>query len=413
MTIDTLPTDPALAESAAPAPESDEFRAWLRLAHAKGLRPLALRTLLGTFGGPLHVLSESFAALARATDESAAKAVTAPPADIEGVPFDDYIECVRDWASAPGNRLLTLADAEYPQALLTMPDPPPVLYVKGRLDVLQSRAVAIVGSRNATPQGAEDARRFARALSDAGLAVVSGLALGIDAAAHRGALDGGAGTIAVIGTGADLVYPAQNHTLAHEIARDGAILSEWPLGTPARSANFPQRNRLIAGLSGGVLIVEAAMRSGSLITARLAAEIGRDVFAIPGSIHAPLSQGCHRLIKQGAKLVETPEDVLEEFGFPAAHAPASARRGRPRAPSASWAAARLPADAPTDAPINAATDDAERVLAALGHAPATLEILAERTDLDGAALQGALLQLELAGLAAALPGGRYGALERS
>ncbi|WP_248320855.1 MULTISPECIES: DNA-processing protein DprA [unclassified Caballeronia] len=406
MTTDTLPTDPApLAESAAPATESDEFRAWLRLAHAKGLRPLALRTLLGAFGGPLEVLSESFAALARATDESAAKAVTAPPADIEGVPFDDYIECVRDWASEPGNHLLTLADADYPQALLTLPDPPPVLYAKGRLDVLQSRAVAIVGSRNATPQGAEDARRFARALSDAGLAVVSGLALGIDAAAHRGALDGRAGTIAVIGTGADLVYPAQNHTLAHEIARDGAILSEWPLGTPARSANFPQRNRLIAGLSSGVLIVEAAMRSGSLITARLAAEIGRDVFAIPGSIHAPLSQGCHRLIKQGAKLVETPEDVLEEFGFPAAQAPASGRRGKPRAPSASWASARVPADAPTD--------DAERVLAALGHAPATLEILAERTDLDGAALQGALLQLELAGLAAALPGGRYGALERS
>jgi DNA processing protein len=406
MTTDTLPTDPApLAESASPAPESDEFRAWLRLAHAKGLRPLALRTLLGAFGGPLEVLSESFAALARATDESAAKAVTAPPADIEGVPFDDYIECVRDWASEPGNHLLTLADAEYPQALLTLPDPPPVLYAKGRLDVLQSRAVAIVGSRNATPQGAEDARRFARALSDAGLAVVSGLALGIDAAAHRGALDGRAGTIAVIGTGADLVYPAHNHTLAHEIARDGAILSEWPLGTPARSANFPQRNRLIAGLSSGVLIVEAAMRSGSLITARLAAEIGRDVFASPGSIHAPLSQGCHRFIKQGAKLVETPEDVLEEFGFPVAQAPASGRRGKPRAPSASWASARVPADA--------LTDDAERVLAALGHAPATLEILAERTDLDGAALQGALLQLELAGLAAALPGGRYGALERS
>lgn len=235
--------------------------------------------------------------------------------------------------------------------------------------------------------------------------MVSGLAVGIDAAAHRGALDGRAGTIAVIGTGADLVYPAQNHTLAHEIVRGGVILSEWPLGTPARSANFPQRNRLIAGLSGGVLIVEAAMRSGSLITARLANEMGRDVFAIPGSIHAPLSQGCHRIIKQGAKLVETPEDVLEEFGFPAAQSRGRAARGKPRPTSASWASARLP-----DA---ASSSDAERVLTALGHAPATLEILAARTDLDGAALQGALLQLELAGVVTALPGGRYAALERS
>jgi len=406
MTTATLPTDSALSDTVPPpaSADADVVHAWLRLAHAKGLRPLALRTLLAAFGGPLEVLAESFAALAQTAGEDAAKAVTAPPADIEGVPFHDYIERAREWASEPGNRILTLADADYPQALLTMPDPPPLLYVKGRLDVLQMRAVAIVGSRNATPQGAEDARRFARALSDAGLAVVSGLALGIDAAAHRGALDGGAGTIAVIGTGADIVYPAHNHTLAHEIARDGAILSEWPLGTPARSANFPQRNRLIAGLSGGVLIVEAAMRSGSLITARLAAEMGRDVFAIPGSIHAPLSQGCHRLIKQGAKLAETPEDVLEEFGFPAARPNASRGRGKPRPVDASWASARLPDAAPTE--------DAERVLAALGHAPATLEILAERTDLDGAALQGALLQLELAGLVSALPGGRYAALER-
>ena len=409
MTTATLPTDTAAPETAAPPSdaEGEELRAWLRLAHARGLRPLALRTLLGAFGGPLEVLSESFASIAQVADENAAKAVVAPPGDIEGVSFDDYIERVRDWSSEPGNRILTLADTDYPQALLTMPDPPPLLYAIGRPDVLQARAVAIVGSRHASPQGAEDARRFARSLSDAGLAVVSGMALGIDAAAHRGALDGRGGTIAVIGTGADLVYPAQNHTLAHEIARDGAIVSEWPLGTPARSANFPQRNRLIAGLSGGVLIVEAAMRSGSLITARLANEMGRDVFAIPGSIHAPLSQGCHRLIKQGAKLVETPEDVLEEFGFPSARRRGSHRTANPQPgpASASWASARLPEAQPSA--------DAERVLAALGHAPATLEILAARTDLHGAAIQAALLQLELAGVATALPGGRYAALERS
>ncbi|SAK51860.1 DNA protecting protein DprA [Caballeronia pedi] len=400
MTTAALPT-----EEAASILDAEELRAWLRLAHAKGLRPLALRTLLGAFGGPREVLSESFASLAETADASAAEAVLAPPPEIEGVAFEHYIEAALAWTSEPGNHLLTLADAGYPQALLTMPDPPPLLYAKGRLELLQARAVAIVGSRHATPQGLEDARRFARVLSDAGLAVVSGLALGIDASAHRGALEGATGTISVIGTGADLVYPAAHHTLAHEIARDGAILSEWPLGTPARSANFPQRNRLIAGLSGGVLIVEAAMRSGSLITARLANEMGRDVFAMPGSVHAPLSQGCHRLIKQGAKLVETPEDVLEEFGFSSASAAVTAaKRAKPRPVSGSWASARVPESAPSD--------EANRVLDALGHAPATLEILATRTDLDGAALQGALLQLELSGRVAALAGGRYAAVER-
>jgi DNA processing protein len=398
MTTVDLPTEEPASTS-----DADELRAWLRLAHAKGLKPLALRTLLGAFGGPREVLSESFASLAETADTRAAEAVLAPPSDIEGVPFDHYIEAALAWASEPGNRILTFADAAYPQALLTMPDPPPLLYAKGRLDLLQTRAIAIVGSRHATPQGLEDARRFARAMSDAGLAVVSGLALGIDASAHRGALEGATGTISVIGTGADLVYPAAHHTLAHEIARDGAMLSEWPLGTPARSANFPQRNRLIAGLSSGVLIVEAAMRSGSLITARLANEMGRDVFALPGSIHAPLSQGCHRLIKQGAKLVESAEDVLEEFGFPSARVAIS--RGKPRPVSASWASARV-----ADAAIG---DDGIRVLDALGHAPATLEILAARTDLDGAALQGALLKLELAGHVAALAGGRYTVVERS
>ncbi|SAK85884.1 DNA-processing protein DprA [Caballeronia ptereochthonis] len=392
-------------EEAASTLDAEELRAWLQLAHARGLRPLALRTLLGAFGGPREVMSESFASLAEAAGVSAAEAVLAPPSDIEGVPFDHYIEEVLAWAPEPGNHILTLADAAYPQALLTMPDPPALLYAKGRLDLLQTRAVAIVGSRHATPQGLEDARRFARVLSDAGLVVVSGLALGIDASAHRGALEGATGTISVIGTGADLVYPAAHHTLAHEIAREGAILSEWPLGTPARSAHFPQRNRLIAGLSSGVLIVEAAMRSGSLITARLANEMGRDVFAVPGSIHAPLSQGCHRLIKQGAKLVEAPEEVLEEFGFsPAQTAAAAAKRAKSKPVSASWASARLPEPA--------GTGDAERVLSALGHAPATLEILATRTELEGAALQGALLGLELSGRVAALPGGRFTAVER-
>jgi DNA processing protein len=402
MTTALPPTEP---QPEALTTDLDELSAWLRLTHAKGLRPAALRALLSAFGGPKNVLAESFASLAEVTNTDAATAALAPPAEVEGVPFGNYIERVLEWAAEPGNHILTFADTAYPQALLTMPDPPALLYAKGRTDLLQARAVAIVGSRNATPQGLEDARRFARALSDAGLAVASGLALGIDGAAHRGALDGATGTIAVIGTGADLVYPSLHHQLAHEIARDGVIVSEWPLGTPARSANFPQRNRLIAGLVQGVLIVEAAMRSGSLITARLANEMGRDVFAMPGSIHAPLSQGCHRIIKQGAKLVETPEDVLEEFGFPATPRKKRGKAPAPAPANASWASARLPG--------KPETDEAARVLAALGHAPATLENLAARTDLDGAALQSALLQLELSGLIAALPGGRVTALERS
>ncbi|WP_087135072.1 DNA-processing protein DprA [Caballeronia arationis] len=423
MTTAALLTARAAPELAHAPP--DDLPAWLRLAHARGLRPAALRALLGAFGGPQAVLAQSFAALAGVAGEDAAKAVLAPPPDSRA-DFDERVQRTVDWASEAGNHVVTLADAAYPQALLTMPDPPPLLYVKGRLDLLQARAVAIVGSRSATPQGIEDARRFARALSDAGLAVVSGLALGIDAAAHRGALQGAASTLAVIGTGADLVYPSQHHALAHEIAEGGAIVSEWPLGTPARSENFPQRNRLIAGLVGGVLIVAAAMRSGSLITARLANEMGRDVFAIPGSIHAPLARGCHRMIKQGAKLVETPEDVLEEFGMIPAAPPPTAKAPRKRtgvtateerscgneAPppaTVSWARARA---TPPQATANA-TPDEDRVLAALGHSPATLEILASRTDLTGSTLQGLLLRLELKGRIESLPGGRFMRIERS
>ena len=437
MTPFLLPTadaTPCLEET-----DLQDVSAWLRLANASGLPPIALRALLAEFGGPQAVLNQSFEALAVIAGEKAARAVLGPPPRSELGSFDECLACTLEWASAPGNKIVTLADSAYPPALLTMPDPPPLLYVKGRLDLLQPRAVAIVGSRSATPQGIDDARRFAQALSDAGLVIVSGLALGIDGAAHRGGLSGPGGTIAVIGTGADLVYPPLHHALAHEIAVHGTIVSEWPLGTPARPANFPQRNRLIAGLASGVLIVEAATRSGSLITARLANEMGRDVFAIPGSIHAPLSRGCHRMIKQGAKLAETPDDILEEFGIafqseavadsvskprrraktrPAedagvepvtsefvlepqdASASRSTARGKPT--SASWASASLK-------PVN---PEAERLLDALGHSPATLEILAERTEMDGATLQSLLLQLELSGRIGALPGGRFTRLER-
>jgi DNA processing protein len=361
------------------------------------LKPIALRALLGAFGLPQQVLAAPFDALAAVAGRDAAQAVLAPP----DAGFAQQLASVEAWLALPGNALVTLADPAYPPRLLTMPDPPPLLYLKGRLELLHVRSVAVVGSRSATPQALEDARRFARTLAQAGLAVVSGLALGVDGAAHEGALAERGGTVAVIGTGADLVYPAAHHALARQIAAQGAIVTEWPLGTPARSANFPQRNRVISALVEGVIVVEAAMRSGSLITARLANEMGRDVFALPGSIHAPLSRGCHRLIKEGAQLVETPEEVLEALGFAQ---PAKPVR-RPRAKEAQNLMQTLPlALATPRAPLE---PQAETLLAALGHAPATLEILAQRTDMPEALLQATLLRLELAGHVSALPGGRY------
>ncbi|MFM0645387.1 DNA-processing protein DprA [Paraburkholderia bryophila] len=402
-----------------------EIAAWLRLSLAPGLKPAALRLLLTAFGLPEAIFDETPAALAVVAGEAAARAALAPA----GPEFDTQLDAVLAWRELPGNQVVMLDDPAYPPALLTMPDPPPLLYIKGRLDLLHTRAVALVGSRSATPQGVEDAERFARALSAAGVTIVSGLALGIDGAAHRGALEGVGGTVAVIGTGADLVYPSAHHALARQIAVKGVILSEWPLGTPARAANFPQRNRLIAGLVSGVVIVEAAMRSGSLITARLANEMGRDIFALPGSIHAPLSRGCHRIIKQGAKLVETPDEILEELGFtqrPAAKAGSAASLHAlfgdgaeqpgaiPRAGAtlaAEHAATREDAaHAATRATASSArppSAEAQQLLAALGHSPTTLEILAARTEMEDTALQTTLLQLELAGQVTMLPGGRF------
>ncbi|ASV97572.1 DNA-processing protein DprA [Paraburkholderia aromaticivorans] len=406
-----------------------ELAAWLRLSLAPGLKPAALRLLLQAFGLPEAIFEQTPEALAAIAGEAAARAALAPT----GADFDTQLDAVMAWREQSGNQIVTLDDPAYPPALLTMPDPPPLLYIKGRLNLLHTRAVALVGSRSATPQGVEDAERFARELSAAGVTVVSGLALGIDGAAHRGSLAGIGGTVAVIGTGADLVYPSAHHALARQIAVQGAIVSEWPLGTPARAANFPQRNRLIAGLVSGVVIVEAAMRSGSLITARLANEMGRDIFALPGSIHAPLSRGCHRIIKQGAKLVETPDEVLEELGFArrgaARTVPSSAHavlwgdadptiapevRGataeRPKSAAAQAASASRADSAIADAPAPPrppVDPEAERLLSALGHSPTTLEILATRTEMEDAALQSTLLQLELAGQITALPGGRF------
>lgn len=400
------------------------LRAWLQLAHAPGLSPAVLHVLLDTFGSPAALLRAPDEAICAASSAAAARAVRASDRD----DLDARTDAALAWLDAPGNAIVTLNDPVYPSRLRDLHDPPPLLYVKGRLDLLHARGLAVVGSRHATPQGLADATRFSHALSDAGLVIVSGLALGIDGAAHRGGLDGRAGTVAVIATGADLVYPARHRPLAHEIAARGAIVSEWPLGTPARASHFPQRNRLIAALALGALVVEAAPRSGSLITARLANELGRDVFAMPGSIHAPLAQGCHALIRDGAKLTATPLDVLEEYGLgeSAAHtARAVTNSGsRPDNDATTNTSERRTGEharetdsavpAAASAQINGTPPDnpAERsVLAALGYGPVTYEWLAQHTALSDDALHRALLGLELAGRVASMPGGRFARLD--
>lgn len=349
---------------------------WLRLALVPGVGGEARRQLLKTFGLPEAIFAASPAALRAAVGPATAERLL-------GCDNRSAIDAALAWAEQPGNHIITLADTGYPQTLLTAADPPVLLYAKGRPELLNRPALAIVGSRNATAQGEATAEHFARALSSAGLTVVSGLALGIDAAAHRGALAGRGSTVAVIGTGADRIYPSRNEELARQVAEQGVIVSEFPLGTPAVAANFPRRNRLIAGLGRGCLVVEAAERSGSLITARLAAEAGLEVFAIPGSIHSPLSKGCHKLIKQGAKLVERAEDILEELRWEAA-----------------VAAAPVAANAPQD-------PEAARLLTAMGYDPCNLDSLAARTGLTADRLLAMLLPLELDGHVAQLPGGRY------
>ncbi len=366
--------------------DADELGDWLRLVLTDGVGPQTARELLSRFGLPDHVLGAGFPALQKCVPEKIAYALSGSADEALQAQIDKTLA----WAAEPGNHVLTWADEAYPASLLAIPDPPPLLYAKGRIELLSRPALAIVGSRSASVQGMQNAERFAHTLSGSGLTVVSGLALGIDAAAHIGACSsepGQGSTIAITGTGLDLVYPAKHRSLAHRIADQGCLLSEYPLGTPAIASNFPRRNRLISGLSLGVLVVEAALQSGSLITARSALEQGRDVFAIPGSIHSPLAKGCHQLIRQGAKLVESAQDILEELRWPAVAAPA-----RP-------AAASSPPPA-LDAP-------SARVLQAAGHDPASFEQLAERSGLAAADVQSALLTLELDGLLARLPDGRY------
>ncbi len=383
--------------------EREELAHWLRLQLTAGIGNTSARKLLTAFGLPEQVFGQSLGALRHVVSEAQAQALLQAP---DG--FADALQTTWDWLQAAPlqRRVLTLADPAYPAALLNTEDPPLILYAMGHsaawlpgaLDAL--RCVAIVGSRNPTPQGAQNAREFGYALAQMGLTVVSGMALGVDGAAHQGALDGAGGadaggaqiaTIAVVGTGLDRVYPKQHRTLAQHIAARGLLLSEYPLGTPPLAANFPQRNRIISGLSLGTLVVEAALQSGSLITARLALEQGKDVFAIPGSIHSTQSRGCHALIKQGAKLVESVQDVLEEL---------SAAPPRPTVDNAK--------PAPDLFDEGADLAQAQRaLLQALGFEPCSLDALQARTGLDTPHLQAELMAMELQGLVLRLPGGLF------
>ena len=356
-----------------------ELAAWLRLLLTPGAGLDSARKLLAAFGLPEAVFAQPASAWRAVVGARAASALEQLPEDL-----DAQVDRTQAWlAQAPDRHILTLGDPLYPTDLLQMADPPVLLYVLGDVQALHHpRRLAIVGSRNPTPQGETNARQFAQALGEAGVCVVSGLALGVDGAAHDGAMLGGAPTVAVVGTGLDRVYPKRHLALAHRIGAQGAIVSEYPLGTPPLAAHFPQRNRIIAGLSQGTLVVEAAVQSGSLITARLAVEQGREVFAIPGSIHAPQSRGCHALIRQGAKLVESAQDILEDLHFAV-----------PSPPDES---------AVPDSGHGASEDS---LLRAMGHDPVSLDALQARTGLDTAHLQARLLELELSGDVARLPGG--------
>jgi DNA processing protein len=369
--------------------DPDELSAWLRLTLAPGVGNEASRKLLTAFGSAQAIFEQSTPLLRQIGTDRLVKAIHSQP---PGLPA--LLQTTLDWLQAGDDRCIaTLGDAAYPAELLDIEDPPLMLYLLGsQVHQIPSAVpvnIAIVGSRNPTPQGELNAREFAQAFAQMGLCVVSGLALGIDGAAHDGALLGGGKTIAVVGTGLDRVYPKKHLALAHRIAQQGVLMSEFPLGTPPLTANFPKRNRIISGLSRGTLVVEAALKSGSLITARMAVEQGKEVFAIPGSIHSPQSRGCHALIKQGAKLVELAQDVLEELRLDTAG-------GRGALPFSDISGED---DTPTDAD--------SPLLTALGHDPTTLDALQARTGLPTPTLQAQLLELELNGQVARLPGGLF------
>lgn len=407
--------------SAGPASTPARLAAWLRLERSRGIGPCAAKALLAAFGEPQAIFQADRDVLAAHVGPAQARSLLQPLTP-EGVRL---LDATLRWLDQPGHtdrpprRVLALGQPGYPAWLAQIPDPPLLLYINGHAELLAAPGLAIVGSRNASVQGKANASAFAEALSDAGMTIVSGLALGIDAAAHEGALRGRGGTVAVVGTGPDLIYPARNRALWERIAEAGCIVSEYPVGTPPLPSNFPKRNRIISGLSAGVLVVEAAAQSGSLITARQAAEQGRDVFAIPGSIHAALSKGCHILIREGAKLVDGAADVLEAMALSPLVAQALAELTR--APAADAAPAPLPPTAEKRQAASIPLQEGRTVrtaadasglpacdavlLAALGHDPVDPDVLLATVGGTAGELSGKLLLLELAGLVERLPGG--------
>jgi DNA processing protein len=375
----------------------DELRAWLRLGMTDGVGNDAARKLLACFGSPQAVFDQTEAALGQVVTPKQAQALLSVPNELA-------VQCVRthQWLmyqpDTHNHALWTLGDPHYPAELLQLADPPLMVYVMGQTERTLGNAVAIVGSRNPTPQGAQTAEQFGEALSTAGLCVVSGLALGVDGAAHKGALRGGVSvaadgqhwhTVAVVGTGLDRVYPRQHQALAAQIALQGLLISEYHLGTAPLAHNFPKRNRIIAALGLGTLVVEAALKSGSLITAKMALDLNREVLAIPGSIHATQSHGCHALIRQGAKLVENANDVLEELQL---------------APQQQVNLFAEALDIVEDAD---SSGDTHPLLTHMGFAPVSLDALQARCGLDTATLQAQLLTLELDGAVGRLPGGLF------
>lgn len=375
------------------------LRAWLIALRTPGLGPGGLRTRLDAVDGDIHAVLEQLRRQAGSLGEPAQVWLTRPDAST--------LDADLAWLAEPGHRLLRCTEADFPPLLENIPQPPAALFVVGDSSLLLYPQVAVVGARAASATGRAHARAFATALADAGFAITSGMADGIDGAAHTAALDAGAKTLAIIGTGPDRVYPRKHHALARRIAAEGVLVSEFPPGTAARPDHFPRRNRIISGLALGVLVVEAGLNSGSLITARLAAEQGREVFALPGSISDPLARGCHRLIRDGARLIETAAEIVETL-VPAARmlgAELAARLGSDGAP-----------DMTSSRPIvepgcgrSRATHDPEyrQLLAELGHAPATLDELVQRTGQAASALSSMLLMLELEGCVESLAGNRY------
>lgn len=430
---------PATISASAVALTPARLAAWLRLERSHGIGPRAATALLAAFGDPEAIFRADRAALAAHVSPVQARSLLQPMTP-DGARL---LEATLRWLDQPGHvdrparRVLALGQPGYPAWLAQIPDPPLLLYINGHVELLALPGLAIVGSRNASVQGKANASAFAEALSDAGMTIVSGLALGIDAAAHEGALRRRGGTVAVVGTGPDLIYPARNRGLWERIAEEGCIVSEYPVGTPPLPSNFPKRNRIISGLCAGVLVVEAAVQSGSLITARQAAEQGRDVFAIPGSIHAALSKGCHILIREGAKLVDGAADVLEAMALSplvaqglAALAPPEGETASEAASPTAEAASGLPASTAPPAPRTrrAPTAPAQErcladasaevaglpgclpgcdaaLLAALGHDPVEPDVLLAAVGGSAGELSGKLLLLELAGLVERLPGG--------